>query len=69
MNELHGELAQLELEGLSLDSLEIEDLKLSSEGGLELLTTGHGMVEIGASSGQTACCSCCIVCCCCPCLG
>ncbi|WP_297157426.1 thiomuracin/GE37468 family thiazolyl RiPP peptide [Thermogemmatispora sp.] len=69
MQELHGELAQLELEGLSLDDLEIEDLKLSNEGGLELLTAGHGMVEIGASSGQTACCSCCIVCCCCPCLG
>jgi hypothetical protein len=65
MQELHSELAQLELESLSLEDLEIEGVVLPSEGGLELLTTGHGMVEIGASSGQAACCSCCLACCCC----
>ncbi|WP_376796042.1 thiomuracin/GE37468 family thiazolyl RiPP peptide [Thermogemmatispora sp.] len=65
MQDLHSKLAQLELDELALDELEIEELQLGGEGGLEQLTTGHGMVEIGASSGQAACCSCCLVCCCC----
>lgn len=63
MSELHLELSNLELDDLELDSLDIESVE--REKGLESLTTGHGMVEIGASYGDTACCSCCLVCCCC----
>jgi len=63
MNELHLELTALELNDLELDALDFESV--GNEKGLESLTTGHGMVEIGASVGDTACCSCCLVCCCC----
>jgi len=63
MHELSTELAELELEGLDLDTLEIQDIERSQ--GLELLTTGHGMVEIGASVLPWGCCSCCLPCCCC----
>lgn len=63
MHELSTELAELELEGLELDTLEIQDV--AREKGLESLTTGHGMVEIGASVLPEYCCSCCVPCCCC----
>lgn len=61
MDRLH-----LELEGLDLENLEIEEMELLvDEAGLESLTVGHGMVEIGASVLPALCCSCCIPCCCC----
>lgn len=56
----------LELESLELESLELDEIEIvSGNEALESLTLGHGMVEIGASVGDTACCSCCLVCCCC----
>ncbi len=75
MSELRTELAELELEGLDLDTLEIQETgHVVNRGELESLTLGHGMIEVGASvaldvpepiqAELSACCSCCYVCCC-----
>ncbi|WP_376796041.1 thiomuracin/GE37468 family thiazolyl RiPP peptide [Thermogemmatispora sp.] len=64
MEELKRELANLTLEELRLDELSIQPLD-AGQSGLEALTLGHGMIEIGASVLPEACCSCCIPCCCC----
>jgi hypothetical protein len=66
MSEFQNKLAQLDLEEIELDGLEIEDVdSLSNEFGLEALTIGHGLTEIGASSGASSCCCCCPCCSCC----
>jgi hypothetical protein len=69
MSELNTELAKLDLDGLDLDTLDIQDMELmTNKGGLEALTLGHGMIELGASiwpklrSDLSFCCSC--PCCC-----
>ncbi|WP_069802525.1 thiomuracin/GE37468 family thiazolyl RiPP peptide [Thermogemmatispora onikobensis] len=64
MEDLRQELSHLNLDELQLDDLSIQPLE-ADHSGLEALTLGHGMIEIGASILPTACCSCCIPCCCC----
>jgi hypothetical protein len=76
VNGLSTEIASLELAELDLDDLKIQDIELvSGQNGLEALTFGHGMIELGASSNLsrpgsalTTCCSCaCCTCCTCCC--
>ncbi|MBX5457524.1 MAG: hypothetical protein IRZ31_11535 [Thermogemmatispora sp.] len=64
MEDLKQELAHLTLDELQLDELSIQPLTADRDG-LEALTLGHGMIEIGASVLPEGCCSCCIPCCCC----
>lgn len=74
MDKLHTEFTKLELDGLDLDTLEIQGMELvTPENSLESLMLGHGMIEVGASVKLSSAavspdvslsCSCCISCCC-----
>lgn len=63
MRELGINLANQEIMDLDLTDLDLADLDIQGieqKQGLESLTTGHGMIETGASIFPVGCCSCCL---------